>query len=162
MAAQQNYHRALQLLYPQYIEIIHGYYSLEKAKLLSYRHPPDKSHRVDVWKLEEKQTDVNIALSAYRDAVSGRAQQLIFVSNNADIEPALKAIRDDMADVCRLGVIIPMRKPTDNNTRRPANRCLSDRADLTRSYITDEELKNSQLPEVIPTKKKPIRKSDYW
>jgi uncharacterized LabA/DUF88 family protein len=162
MAAQQNYHRALELLYPNNIEIIHGYYSLEKAKLLAYRQPPDKTHRVDVWKLEEKQTDVNIALTAYRDAVSGRAQQLVFVSNDTDIEPALKAIRDDMANACRIGVIIPMRKPKDENTRRPPNRCLSDQADWTRSYITDDELTGSHLPEVIPTTKKPIRKPDYW
>ena len=40
------------------IKIIKGYYSLEQARLLEYVQPPDKSRRVDVWRLEEKQTDV--------------------------------------------------------------------------------------------------------
>ncbi|MGM0594796.1 MAG: NYN domain-containing protein [Pseudomonadota bacterium] len=162
LAAQQSYHRALELLYPDQIEIIHGYYSLEKAKLLAHKQPPDKAHRVDVWKLEEKQTDVNIALTAYRDAITGRAEQLVFVSNDTDIEPALMAIREDLGDTRKLGVVIPMRKPHGNTTRRPANQRLSDRADWTRSHITDEELANSQLPEKIPTRKKPIIKPAYW
>jgi hypothetical protein len=162
LAAQQSYHRALELLYPEKVEAIHGYYSLEKAKLLAYKQPPDKTHRVDVWKLEEKQTDVNIALTAYRDAATGRAEQLVFVSNDTDIEPALKAIREDMGNTRQLGVTIPMRKPKDSATRRPPNQRLSDWSDWTRSHITDEELANSQLPEKIPTKKKPIIKPAYW
>lgn len=51
--AQQNYHRALKALYGQTIEIIKGYYSLEKANLLAYKKPPDKDDRTTVWKLEE-------------------------------------------------------------------------------------------------------------
>ena len=64
--AQQTYHRALEQIYPDSIKIIKGYYSLEKARLPVYQKPPNKTDRVDIWKLEEKQTDVNIALEAYR------------------------------------------------------------------------------------------------
>lgn len=156
--AQQAYHRALLKLYPNKIEIIKGYYALEKGNLLAYQKPPDKNKRVDVWRLEEKQTDVNIALTAYRDAIKNQVEQVVFVSNDTDLEPALKALREDMGKAITIGVIIPIR----SNSRRPPNQRLSQYADWTRSYITDNELANSQLPNKVPTHKKPILKPKYW
>lgn len=160
--AQQAYHRALQQLYPAKISIINGYYSLEKAKLLAYKQPPDKLDRVEVWKLEEKQTDVNIALESYRDAMKGKAQQLVFVSNDTDLAPALKAIREDLQDQVQMGVIIPIRKPIKGKPHRSGNKQLNIYADWERSYITDEELSRSHLPNKIPTNKKTIIKPEYW
>jgi uncharacterized LabA/DUF88 family protein len=64
---------------------------------------------VEVWRLEEKQTDVNISLHAYRDAAKGLAEQLVFVSNDTDLEPALLAIREDFGDRHQIGVAIPAR-----------------------------------------------------
>lgn len=156
--AQNTYHRALAYSYANHIKIIKGYYALEKANLLAYQKPPNKDNRVAVWKLEEKQTDVNIALMSYRDALKQNAEQIVFVSNDTDLEPALKAIREDLGNNIKIGVIIPVRQ----NARRPPNQRLSQYADWTRSYIRDEELANSHLPEKIPTKKKPILKPDYW
>lgn len=157
--AQQTYHRALQELYRDKITIIKGYYSLDRARLLAYKKPPDKTERVEVWKLEEKQTDVNIALEAYRDVAKGKAEQVVFVSNDTDIAPALAAIREDFGSSVNIGVIIPVRKVSGG---RPGNQQLSNHADWTRKYITDEELANSQLPDNIPTRKKTITKPEYW
>jgi uncharacterized LabA/DUF88 family protein len=157
--AQQAYHRALERTYPEKVEIIKGYYSLERARLLAYQKPPDKSERVDVWKLEEKQTDVNIALTAYRDALHGKAEQLVFVSNDTDLAPALTAIREDFGSSVSIGVIIPVRK---NTSGRPGNQQLSSSANWTRKYITNEELASCHLPTIIPTKRKPILKPGYW
>lgn len=157
--AQQAYHRALEARYGEQIEIIKGYYSLDKARLLAYQKPPDKAKRVDVWKLEEKQTDVNLALEAYRDAVKGKAQQLVFVSNDTDLAPAMTAIQEDFGGELEMGLILPIRKSFGG---RPGNQKLSDYASWTRKYITDEELAGSQLPDKIPTRKKPITKPDYW
>ena len=164
--AQQNYHRALERCYPGQIEIIKGYYDLRKANLLAYREPPDKQERVEVWKLEEKQTDVNIAIHAYRDVMMGRAEQIVFVSNDSDLEPALSAIRQDKGGSVTIGVILPIRKPDDFDARqtrqRPRSESLSRHADWTRTHITSAELAASHLPLMVPTKKKPIRKPDYW
>lgn len=157
--AQQRYHRALIARYPDQIEIIKGYYSLEKARLLEYRQPPDKTARVDVWKLEEKQTDVNIALESYRDASKSRAQQFVFVSNDTDLAPALAALREDFGQSIEIGVVIPVR---DTSQHRPGNEQLSRYANWTRRHITGEELASSHLPERIPTQKKPIIKPEYW
>ncbi len=157
--SQQDYQRALKIIHKDKIQIIKGYYALDKARLLAYQKPPDKSARLDVWKLEEKQTDVNMALEAYRDAVKNNAEQLVFVSNDTDLAPALAAIKEDLGDTIKLGVIIPTRK---NANGRPGNQQLSKYADWTRKYITNEELAESQLPQKIPTKKKPILKPKYW
>lgn len=157
--AQQTYHRALIHMYPDTIQIIKGFYSLEKAKLPLFKSPPDKRDSVNVWRLEEKETDVNIALTAYRDVIKDTVEQIVFVSNDTDLSPALQAIRDDFGGDVKIGVIIPIRNTT---TGRPANTKLSVHADWTRKYITEEELADSQLPHLIPTLKKPIRKPDYW
>jgi hypothetical protein len=71
VTAQNEYHRALKAKYPGDIEIILGYHNVEEARLMSYREPPNKSDRLSVWRIEEKQTDVNIALSIYRDVAHG-------------------------------------------------------------------------------------------
>jgi len=160
--AQQAYHRALERLYPDTIEVIKGYYSLEKANLLEFVKPPDKSKRISVWRLEEKQTDVNIALEAYRDALRTDVSQQVFVSNDSDIAPVVQAVKEDFAGKVRLGVIFPIRDPRSSNGHRPGNNSLSRYADWTRGHITDSELAESQLPARIPTKKKPICRPDYW
>ncbi len=161
--AQQSYHRAIEHLYPEKVSIIKGYYSLDKAHLPVYQNPIDKQSKVEVWRLEEKQTDVNIALHAYRDAAKNEAEQLVFVSNDTDLEPALIAIREDFGQEHKIGVVIPVRKsPAHQKQRRPANNRLSEQANWTRRYLTDDELSNSHLPDKIPTRKKPIIKPKYW
>lgn len=156
--SQQDYHRALLQLYPNQVEIIKGYYSLEKANFLAYQHPPNKLQRHEVWKLEEKQTDVNIALTAYRDVYKNHVEQLVFVSNDTDLAPALQALCEDFAKIVQIGVVIPILK----DSKRPNNKQLSQYANWTRHYILEEELAHSQLPSKIATHKKPIIKPDYW
>lgn len=162
LIAQQTYHRALENLYPDMVKIIKGYYSLDKASLPIYQKPPDKNNKIDVWRLEEKQTDVNIALEAYRDAAKGIVKQQVFVSNDTDLAPALAAIREDFGNNIDLGVVIPIRKIKGKRSHRPCNQQLSQYANWTRHYITEPELSNSQLPEMIATHKKPIYKPQYW
>lgn len=160
--AQNDYHRALKILYPEQIEIIKGYYSLDYANLPRYQHPPVKSDRAEVWRLEEKQTDVNIALHAYRDVMRGDCDQIVLVSNDTDLEPALEMIRLDKGDSINIGIVIPITKPDPGKTRRPPNQRLSKHANWTRDHILDNELEKSQLSNPIPTKKKPILRPKYW
>ncbi len=161
--AQRDYHRALERIYPDKIEIIKGYYSNPKEEwMLEYINPPNKENRVPVWRMEEKQTDVNIAIEAYRDAAKGNAEHQVFVSNDSDLEPALKAIREDFSDI-QVGLIMPVRYKRDKNKAKPPlNKRLSEQAHWSRRYISDEELSEAQLPTKIPTNKKPILKPEYW
>lgn len=159
---QLRYHRALETLYPHKLQIIKGYHSAETATMPKYidDNPSgivDKSDSHKVWRLNEKQTDVNIALHLYRDAQQAIANNLVICSADSDLVPALKMIRMDKFPV-RIGVVIP-KSPSNP---RPPNAQLSGLADWTRSHIRDEELSASQLPNKVPTKKKPIIKPEYW
>lgn len=131
--------------------------------MLRYQQPPDKTDRVKVWTLEEKQTDVNIALHVYRDVVVKQDCDLaVIVSNDTDLEPALQMIRVDAKPTVQIGIILPVRPPHPGNPRRPPNARLSKLANWTRHHIAETELAAAQLPDVVPTRRKAIRKPDYW
>ncbi|MCP4261233.1 MAG: NYN domain-containing protein [Ketobacter sp.] len=156
--AQQRYHRALLSPLTPPVEITKGYYSPTRATPLRYRSPPDKSDKVEAWKLEEKQTDVNLALDIYRDALRHEATQLVICTNDTDIVPALKRVREDMPAVT-IGVVFP-HHPTDEH-RKPA-KDLKDQAHWVRHHINDTELAQAQFPNRVPTLKKPVDKPAHW
>lgn len=164
--AQQSYHRALAQLYPGKFLMTLGNHSFDKdgALLPAYvaGQPYDRTNRVRVWKLEEKQTDVNLALAMYRDACSGKFQQLVVCSNDSDVEPALKAIREDFPTIT-LGVVTPRWPPSPTGkTHRAVSSSLDQHSDWTRGHLLDSELANAQLPAKVPTAKKPILKPAHW
>lgn len=160
VTAQNAYHRALEYLYGEKVEIISGYHTVEKGFPPRYQKPIDKDDRVAVWKFEEKQTDVNIALQMYRDAVNNDNLHQVLVSNDSDLELPLKLIRADVPNI-QLGLIIPRPKP-EGEKYRSANKSLSQHVHWTRGYVLDQECKDSQLDDKIPTQKKPILKPEYW
>ena len=158
--AQQDYQRALTLRMGHRLKIVKGFHSLTKGSMLSYQVPPSKAKRVDVWRLEEKETDVNIALEAFRDAIYKKADQLVFVSNDSDLAPIFRSIGEESLSI-KIGVIFPILRQLDQ-VSRPGNVTLSGLADWTRRYLHENELARSQLPILIPTKRKPIRKPEHW
>jgi uncharacterized LabA/DUF88 family protein len=124
--------------------------------------PFDQTNRTRVWKLEEKKTDVNLALRMYRDACRGPYDRIILVSNDSDAEPALEALRADFPHIM-LGVVMPIRPVVSGAPahRRPSG-SLANQADWTITHLSDEALGAAQLPAIVPTKKKPIRKPSHW
>ncbi len=114
--------------------------------------------QVEAWKLEEKQTDVNLALDVYRDAIRGQAEQLVICTNDTDIVPALRRVREDMPSVT-LGLVFPHR-PHDQHRRAASD--LQALAHWVRHHIRDEELAVAQFPARVPTRKKPADKPPYW
>jgi len=160
-ASQERYHRALKQTYGDQVEIISGFHTVEPGTAPKYQEPVVRLDTIDIWKFEEKQTDVNIALHMYRDAVKNRCEQLVLVTNDSDLEPALQFLTDEEIGF-KIGLIIPRPKPTAEVTPRPPNKKLSNLADWTRQHILDEECEKFQLPDRIPTPKKPIDKPEYW
>lgn len=164
--AQSAYHRALKTKYGDRFETVYGTHSYDRSGTLLPVYLPDqpfdRTRRTRVWKLEEKKTDVNLALHMYRDACRGLYDRIILVSNDSDAEPALDALRTDFPHIMR-GVVMPIRPVVSGVQahRRPSG-SLSKQADWTLSHLGDETLDASQLPPVIPTKKKPIRKPGHW
>lgn len=159
--AQDSYHRALKQLYGDMVDIIYGYHTVEMGYPPLYKKPIDKNDRVEVWKFEEKQTDVNIALHMYRDATYNHCSQQILVSSDSDLELALKLVSEDKPKI-DLGLIIPRAKPIATGKSRPPNKRLSQYVAWTRNHILDQECKDAQLRDKIITSKKPILKPGYW
>jgi len=164
--AQQDYHRALCQLHAPRLEMTFGAHSMDRNGTLLPRFAPgvpyDRNDRVRVWKLEEKQTDVNLALAMYRDACSGAFRHMVVCTNDSDVAPVLEAIRCDFPAIV-LGVVAPVRPPSAQaSAHRRVSRALSDHATWTRHYLLDDELLASQLPTKVSTGKKPIRRPAHW
>lgn len=163
--AQQSYHRALAELHPGVFQLVLGNHSFDRAGTLLPRFVDrntfDRRDRVRVWKLEEKQTDVNLALSMYRHAASGKFGQMVVCSNDSDAAPVMEAIRTDFPDI-RLGVVTPRRPPDAARTNRNVSSSLSRHAHWTRKSIRDEELSACLLPDKVSTGRKPIRRPAHW
>lgn len=164
--AQQSYHRALETKYGDRFELVYGTHSFDKGGTLLPSFVPgqpyDRQVRSRVWKLEEKKTDVNIAMSMYRDAVKGPYDQVVICSNDSDAEPVLAALREDFPKLI-IGVVTPVLPPVlGKASHRGVSTSLAKHAHWTRRYLLDEELALAQLPPHVPTKKKPIRKPEHW
>lgn len=106
-------------------------------------------------------TDVNLAMGMYRDAARGRVDQVVLISNDSDAEPVLEALVEDFPAL-RIGVVMPLPPPDADRRGRPASVSLSRRAHWTRHAIRDEELQHAQLPERVPTRRKPAAKPAHW
>jgi hypothetical protein len=121
---------------------------------------PSKDQRQRVWMIEEKLMDVQLALTVYRDALRGRVDQVVVCSNDSDVEPALKLIRQDAPNV-RIGLVMPLR-PDAKGQGVVSNKRLTAQATWVRHHILDAELAASQLPTHVTTKKKPASKPAHW
>jgi hypothetical protein len=110
--------------------------------------------------IEEKQTDVNLALHVYRDAVRGLCQQQVICTNDSDLEPALQMVREDVPSM-RIGLIVPLRK-RNSTDEAVSNKRLTSKANWVRQHILDTELASAQMPSSVQTKKKPAPKPAHW
>jgi 6-hydroxy-3-succinoylpyridine 3-monooxygenase len=159
VSSQARYHTALRKLHDGRIELIEGYYAVNKMKVkIVDAEDPDKAPRecqeIQAWKVEEKQSDVNLALQAYHDAITGQIDHAVIVTNDTDIAPALEMIR------AHTNVLIGVVVPTTDHTR-PANTDLVKLAHWTRRHINASELAACQLPRVIQGKR-PTTKPESW
>lgn len=95
--------------YGDAIQIVMGYYDARPARAHAW--VESKVARecglVEIWKLEEKQSDVALALHAFADAMRNEVDQIIVVTNDSDLVPAMMMIRQHTNAV--LGLIVPVR-----------------------------------------------------
>jgi 6-hydroxy-3-succinoylpyridine 3-monooxygenase len=159
VSSQARYHTALRKQHEGRIELVEGYYAVNKMKVKivdaeAPDSPPRACQEIQAWKVEEKQSDVNLALQAYHDAITGQIDQAVIVTNDTDIAPALEMIRTHTKVL--IGIVVP----TTDHTRQP-NTDLVKRAHWTRRHITAHELAACQLPRVIPGRK-PTTKPESW
>ncbi len=157
VACQEQYHNALRGHLGDSLEIITGYYSANPARAHRYEHgkPPADCEILEVWKLEEKQSDLALALHAYADAIKGEVDQVVIVTNDTDVAPSLELIRADTQ--VSVGLIVPTRY-----SERPPNHDLSKLANWTRTHILSEELSASQMPNMVRHGTRPVQKPISW
>lgn len=157
IACQRHYHAALLAHLEGNLEIIQGYHEARPAR--AYLWEPGRSalacDRIEIWRLEEKQSDVALALHAYSDAISGQVDQVIFITNDTDVVPALKMIREHTSVI--VGLIAPIRRG-----RGAVNAALERYAHWTRKHIDDEEFARSQLPARVRVRGAMIHKPISW
>ena len=155
---QSDYHTALRHHLGESIAIIGGYYDAKPAR--AYKHEEGKAASacdiIDIWKLEEKQSDVSLALHAYSDALRGMVDHVVFITNDTDLVPAMQAIREHTE--VTIGLIVPTKEK-----ERRANTSLTDLSHWTRDSIRFGELEKAQLPTPIRiSTKKVIQKPISW
>lgn len=78
------------------VKIVEGYYRRYRAKMPFAKEPCKSCNKVTyatVWKVEEKKSDVNIAVEMTSDAYENRADAFVLVSGDADHAAALSAVR---------------------------------------------------------------------
>ena len=159
---QQAYHRALTFHADENnLEIIKGYYAINQTRAFKVdecnpKKPPNQCEYVDIWKLEEKQTDVNIAVESLYDVMTDKTiEQVVFVTNDTDLASVLDKIKS--LNTVKVGLVIP----TTDSMRIP-NEKLDKLADWTRKNILEDELKASQLPRSVEGGRKAAIKPIGW
>jgi uncharacterized LabA/DUF88 family protein len=166
--AQSSYLRALQAQHASRLSILFGSHVWNRQgtpmPVFNPSEAYDRHQRVLVWKIEEKQTDVNLALAMYRDCSKGLCDRIILVSNDSDAAPALQAIKEDFPHIMR-GLVLPVPAllPGSVDKARRKSGSLQVLSDWHLPSISNAQLEAAQLPPVIPVpNKKPIRKPAHW
>lgn len=158
---QDAYHSALTATYPENLDIIFGYHTVAPVVRREFDYwVPNTPHlgceKIKIWHIEEKQTDVNVAIHSLRDAYTDTSNQLhIFVSNDSDLAPLIDMLSE--LPHIRTGIISPIRDGATN----PSGSLVKN-ADWSTGAIKPELLKKAQLPYIVDKGKSKIRKPIEW
>lgn len=134
---QDAYFKALDICCPE-VEIHFGHFLRHKVFAENANPPPNT---IEIFKTEEKGSDVNLALHVLNDAWANAYDCAVIVSNDSDLSTALQMVKEQHNKV--LGLITPgapKRKPSWQ-LKRYANF-----SKLIRSWTLSESL----LPNTIP------------
>ena len=157
VASQAHYHHALRGHLEGGIEIIQGYYDAKPARahLFEKGKPARACEKREIWKIEEKESDVSLALHAYSDAARDEVDHVVIVTNDTDIVPALRMIRSHTQ--ATIGLVVPAKEHA-----RKVNTDLKALAHWTRAYVVASELAAAQLPNMVRYRHQIIHKPISW
>ena len=106
---QQLYLRALKTI-PE-LEITYGHFLTQRVRMLRTRPPAGgQSSYVEVFKTEEKGSDVNIASLLLADGFNNRFDVAVIVSNDSDLALPVQIVRNELQKP--VGMINPHRNPS--------------------------------------------------
>lgn len=134
---QAVYIDALSKFIPE-LSIYYGYFIRRIMKLRS-ADPSLNGAKVPVTKNEEKGSDVNLAVHLLNDAWLDKYQSAMIISNDSDLEEALRLVKEPLEK--EIILTNPHKSRTSHKLKAHANKV---------KRIDQEILRNSQLPDKIP------------
>ena len=142
---QAFYWRALRTF--SHIEIIEGNFQTNKVRMSLVSPPPNTA---EVWKTEEKGSDVNLAVHLLNDAHKEDYEVAIVVSNDSDLGEAIRIVTRELR--LRVGIIFPGIRPS--TTLRKYATFLGP---ITKSYLS-----RSLLPDTLEDASGEFHKPPTW
>lgn len=139
---QQLYWRALQTL-PN-LEIIEGDFRTRKTRMAVVSPPPNT---IEVFKVEEKGSDVNLAAHLLLDGFLNRYDVAIVISGDSDLVTPVRMVKEQLKKP--IGVLNPQRLSVPNRRQLRKNAGLQKAATFYKNGITWSQLQNSQFPHTL-------------
>ena len=146
---QLVYLRALRSL-PN-VEIIFGHFLVSKRRMLLTNPPRGASPVVEVFKTEEKGSDVNIAAHLVNDAHKASFEVAVLITNDSDLLAPIQIVRTELQ--LPVGIINP--------SRRPLARVLAPEVSFKKT-IRKGVLAQSQFPPELQDARGAFRKPRAW
>lgn len=150
---QQAYLRALSLL--GNIDIIKGQYFRHKVNMESANPPPPTC---EVYKNEEKGSDVNLGSHLLMDAFRNKFQEAVVISGDSDLVTPIRMVHQEL----NLPVIVI--NPQYKTSKMRKSFALRNNSDVARykSYINPRSLGTSQLPNPVQNGAHIVHKPVSW
>ena len=136
---QDAYFRAVQAICPQ-VTFHFGHFLRHKVRMENASKPPATW---EVWKTEEKGSDVNLVVHLLNDAWQDSYECAVIVSNDSDLTESMRLVKHHHP-LKKLGLITPGAQTRNTSSQLAAH------ADFRRT-IRDPALAASQLPSPIPS-----------
>ncbi|MDR1213312.1 MAG: NYN domain-containing protein [Propionibacteriaceae bacterium] len=152
---QQVYLRAIATL-PQVIVHL-GKFRIDTRWMISHPVSVDPAtgeyRRTQVRKIEEKGSDVSLAVHMLADAYASRADLYAMLTNDSDQAETLRVLKTEAG--CRTGLILPM------ETARASKELMKTNPDVI-SFVTRDILRSSQLPDRIADAHGVVSRPPEW
>lgn len=153
---QQVYLRALQTL-PN-LSIHYGHFLRHRVRMALVNPLPSGPKTVEVWKTEEKGSDVNLASYLLLDAFDNDCEAAIVISNDSDLELPIRLVRKRFA--MKVVVLHPVRAP--EHGKRVTKSIALVKAASKSIIIEDQHLQNAQFPPMLQDANGTITKPAEW
>ena len=148
---QHSYLRALQTLAK--VQIHYGHFTAHDVRMPLSNPPPYGPSSVYVRKIEEKQSDVNLATYLLLDCFRNDCTEAVVISNDSDLVTPIEIVRDEFK--MRVGVINPQHRGFRSSR-------LSNAASWTFQDINRRHFRDSQLPPALSDAIGSFSKPSRW
>jgi len=152
---QQTFWRALRTL-PN-VEIIEGDFRKRKTRAPVVTPPPNT---IEIYKTEEKGSDVNIAAHLLMDGFEKRYDCAIVISGDSDLVTPIRMVKEQLK--LPIGVLNPQRLSGPNKRKPRKNAGLQKAALFYKNGVSWNQLRCSQFPATLTDATGDFHKPNSW